>query len=388
MTIDELVREELNDLAGSYPAPTGLADRAIASRVRRQRLGQASAAILALAGVIGVALAVPSATNRLYPPADRPQPRNVVFAMHRGVWDNVRQLWRVLDPSTGNYRDVDVFTVSAPTTDLRYAAVTPRFVYPPAGGMPEPQEKKIGRYDTASGDIRWYDIPISPGSTAAISPDGRYVALIGGRSDAAQLIVVDLGTGHASTVDLDHAVLSAMKRRRSRAPIDWLPDSRRLVIENQVVDLTGRRVGELRLPDSALILSVRPGGNGLLVDPTRHPYMPGQAQDDDGRFALTDTRGRTVVDRTATCFGDPNPSPSVPGPGASTGRCSYDFVGWRGPDEILISPADPLGEQLYTLNLRTGETTPIHRIPGSPRIDALIVVSADRLPAPAQPLTF
>jgi len=185
-----LVRSELTTLADSGPPPADLADRAVTAGVRRRRWRRAAAGT-AVAAAVAVTVA---ATQVLAPPPPRatdPRPaaveaRTVVFAKFRdgsGV--------EILDPATGAYRTVAVSVVLEPSADLRYAPVVPPG---DAGG------NRIGRYDTTSGEIRWFDPPLRWASPPTISPDGRYLAapVYDTRSASWGAMVVDAGrvSGH------------------------------------------------------------------------------------------------------------------------------------------------------------------------------------------------
>jgi len=135
--------------------------------------------------------------------------------------------------------------VSAPFVTSVNAAVSP--------------ERRIGRYDTTTGDIRWYDIPVLLGTAPRISPDGRYAAAAANNpSDRpeeafAKVVVVDLTTGRATVVDLAPADAAAAVYTINGLPagfhpgdgLTWRPDSRHLMVGNAIVDLTGRHTGTL-----------------------------------------------------------------------------------------------------------------------------------------------
>ncbi|WP_281903754.1 hypothetical protein [Phytohabitans aurantiacus] len=285
-----------------------------------------------------------------------PEPRNVP--------------WQVLDPKTGRYRDVNVGAVTTPTADLRYAMVAP---------LGE-SLNRIGRYETTTGKIRWYDLPFEV-SGAYISPDGRHAAVlhygwIGQPTSGPEMAVVDLTTGQVKPFELDAATLSAAWTtldgpdgtvfdvpQLPLSMVSWKPDSRHFTLGNVILDLDGRRTGVLPVPAGTLMLGLAPDGAGVLVNPGKKA----------GTFALTDRAGGLAREVTVTwpCPSDP-PCPNW----------APTFIGWRGPDQILIwhSPApDKSDATIEALDLRTGTRETVHHIGGSPTIDRIIIASSAHL---------
>lgn len=382
MNLPARIHDELTRFADSAPVPDGLADRAVeagARRVRRRTFLTGGAALVAVAAV-SVPAAVAFGPEPLPPGAgDAP---NVVFALHRGAWDPVppttspaspearHSSWQVLDPTTGRYRDVNVGAVTNPTADLRYAMVAP---------LGE-SLNRIGRYETTTGKIRWYDLPFEV-SGAYISPDGRHAALLHlGWSDepvsGPEMAVVDLATGQVKPFELDAATLSAAwttlegpdgivldVSHPALSIVSWLPDSQRFTVGNVILDLDGRKTGVLPVPANALMLDLAPAGAGMLVNPDKKA----------GTFALTGSTGGLTrqVSVTWPCPTDP-PCPNW----------APTFIGWRDPDQILIwhSPApDKSDASIEALDLRTGARETVHHIGGSPTIDQIIIASSAHL---------
>ncbi|GIJ63926.1 hypothetical protein [Virgisporangium aurantiacum] len=358
--LTDLVRSELTTLADSGPVPTDLADRAVTAGVRRRRWRRVATAGTAVAAAVAVTLVATQfiASKPLPSPDPRPaapEARNVVFARFRGA-----QTAEILNPTTGGYRTVSVLVVMEPSADLRYAPVVPPDSPDGTEDATPTVDKRIGRYDTTTGEIRWYDAPYRWAAPPSISPDGRYLVapVWNAGAGAWAVMVVDAETGDArvsnlapETVDARNAlagglsydeagVMTVSPRYSLDIVIPWLPDSRHVLIGTAIVDLDGRRTGTVPIRDEWLIAQ-RPNGAGALV-------VPRDALD---TYVLTDPSGADVyrrrVDRPCT--------------GTNPTACSLlvfgGFLGWRGPNHMLVkSPEDP-GRGIDAIDVRTGERT-------------------------------
>jgi hypothetical protein len=345
--LDELVRTELHAQAEAHPVPAGLADRAIAGGRRRRlrwRVPVAAVAAAVLAGTGG--LIAQSAGSDGY--------RSVVYATHT----RIGATWRILDPTTGRYRSVaGLGRISAPSTDLRYAVVTP----PSTTKQPV---TRLGRYDGWTGEIRWYDSPIDLDG-AAISPDGRY-AMASGSSLATgdEVVFVDLTDGSVTSTPMSEPLARHW-------PLQWLADSRHFAMGTAIMDLAGRRTGTLPASDTWEVQAVRPDGSGLLVRP----------QNAGNRYALADERGR--LSKPVTVSGCLTPPPTA-SPGAQpVSDCLWPtYLGWRGGDRILLAvhdygraPGDDYGHTVVDVDLRTGARQELDVYDGPP-IDEIMVAPA------------
>jgi hypothetical protein len=418
--LDELISDELTAIANSSPVPADLAARAIAGgRRRRRRIGATLAAAMAATGITLMLVGV-SLSGGLAPAA--PARANAIFAYFGDAGE--RQLrWHVLDPVTGQYRSPDVSTVTPPTTDLHYAAVSAPWTIPIGDGVSP--ERRIGRYDTTTGAIRWYDIPVLLGTAPRISPDGRYiVAAAQSASDRpedafARLIVVDLTSGEAKLVNLSPADAGAAVYAPDGSPygfapgdgLTWRPDSRHVMVGTVTVDLSGNRTGALPLP--------RDGGGALVLPRAGWPF--------NEHYALVDAAGvttytaadqpcfipvpRTVppgmwesvepspgFDPSAEEF-NPSPGPSSPAyksydPSAPprtawttftlspVGQiCGYDygqFIGWRGPTTVLLVYNDSID----AFDFATGARQTLRAVSRNTMLDGrqgIVVVPLDGL---------
>jgi hypothetical protein len=345
-SLPELVHDSLTNLTGAAAMPPGLGERAILAGKRRRRR---RAALVAVAATVAVAaLVLPFAVlSGGGPPAPATAgPQNVLFAVRHteylaqsGKESDVHR-WEVLDPATGDYRDVLVRTVSEPTADLRYAAVLPK-------GDGDQAQAKVGRYETTTGALRWYELPLRP-DFAAISPDGRYAVARSWDSvvQATAVAVVDLRTGRVRRFDTAHLYepepsvgTGGPKPTRPVLPraglatldeqspeITWDPDSRRLRFGTAVTDLDGRLTAQLALPPDTGFVSVHPDGDTLI--------RTGLATTD---YALVDGTGTVRYGRAAgdwTCEVMPaNPRPD------RCGKPWAQFLSWRGRHQILIQTA-------------------------------------------------
>jgi hypothetical protein len=374
--LTDLVRSELTMLADSGPVPTDLADRAVTAGVRRRRWRRAATAGTAVAAAVAVTLA---ATRFLAPepaPDPRPaapEPRNVVFARVTGA-----QSAEILNPATGEYRTVSVLVVTGPSADLRYAAVVPP---QPSGGTGV--DKRIGRYDATTGEIRWYDAPHRWAAPPTISPDGRYLVapVWNTATNAWAMMVVDAESGEIrvsnlapDTVDAKNALPGGLSYDEAGAMtvspqyaldivIPWLSDSRHVLIGTAIVDLDGRRTGAVPVRDGWLI-AARPDGVGALV-------VPRDALD---TYVLTDASGGDAYRRRV----------DWPCGGTNPTQCSLlvfgGFLGWRGPNHMLIkSPEDP-GHGIDAIDVRTGERTRLTTYAAA----RVVVAPADALPPPVR----
>jgi hypothetical protein len=337
----DLVRAELAEAADAEPAPVGLADRALAG-VRRRRVRRAvtvGAAGLAAAALVG---AVPF----LLPDRGAPQDsaagagqRSVVYA----TTSTNDGPWKVLDPKTGRYRTVDVEYVSLPTADLRYSMVTPH-------GYRPYRTSRIGRYESATGQIRWYELPAEMSGAASISPDGRYAAGIS-LQPKASIEVLDLSTGKATQVDIPGA---ARLKITDTNQVLWQAGSRHLLVDNVVVDLAGQVTATFELPRATRFLSLRPDGTAQLV--VGNSAMPHNV------FILADQHAALIAGVAAL---EPSCHPSLPiGPSGSPSpggaNCNYDFLGWRGPESLLVQVAFANGPLMFELSLRNGAMRAVH----------------------------
>jgi len=411
--LDELISDELTAIANSSPVPADLAERAIAGgRRRRRRIGATLAGAVSAVGLTLVLVGV-SLSGGLAPAA--PAKANALFAWYEAVGLG-KPAWHVLDPDSGQFRVINVATVTAPTTDLRYAAVSAPFVTSVNAAVSP--ERRIGRYDTTTGDIRWYDIPVLLGTAPRISPDGRYAAAAADNpSDRpeeafAKVVVLDLTTGRATVVDLGPADAAAAVYTINGLPagfhpgdgLTWRPDSRHLMVGNAIVDLAGRHTGILPLPPGNYMLSVRPDGAGALIKKARWPVSLQDAMNDPP-LEVTDASG-AVAYRVTLGPCDPNATPVRPirptsfpsvdsSPGASSNRpplgvspgasgtalpassgvppytpspgssslpsfvdtCSSThnvFVGWRGNRAMLVLNGSTLPSTVDEVDLATG----------------------------------
>jgi hypothetical protein len=369
-----LVRSELTTLAHSGPPPTDLADRAVTAGVRRRRWRHTATAGTAVAAAVAVTLA---ATQFPAPRSTDPQPaaaeaRNAVFAKFNG------ELVEILNPTTGDYRTVAVSVVMEPSVDLRYAPVIPPVAKDGRGNGTVTVDKRIGRYDTTTGEIRWYDPPLRWAAPPTISPDGRYLAAPVYNPETADwgAMVVDAETADAQVLNLaaetvaaknvlvgglsydEAGALTVNPHHALDVVIAWLPDSRHFLIGNAIVDLAGHQTGTVPIPDAWLI-APRPNGEGMLV-------VPKDALD---TYILTNASGRDAHRR--------------PVDWACTGRnpttCSQlvfgGFLGWRGTDHMLVkSPEDP-GRGIDAIDIRTGHRTRVSTHDAA----RVIVVPADNL---------
>jgi hypothetical protein len=395
-SLPDLVRESLSDLTQAAEMPPEVGERAmVAGRHRRRR----RAALVGVAAVAAAAaLVLPFAVlGGGKPPAPAMTgPENVLFAVrhtrylaHSDKESDVHR-WQVLDPATGEYRDLMVKKVSEPTTDLRYAAVLPK-------GDGAHVLAKLGRYETTTGALRWYDIPIRP-DVVAISPDGRYAAAMGWDDtvEAADVTVVDLETGQVrrfNTAPLYEATEPPGTVGGSETPpeeVAWAPDSRHLLFGAAITDLDGRRTGEVVRPADTGLVSVHRGGAGTLV-------KTGPAPTD---YALVDGTGAL---RHRTRVGDRTCEPTLAPNGLDRCRQPWArFVSWRGAEQILIQrgPAPNAGAQIGSppgtpapreevryevLDLRTGrhEAVSVPHFDGDGSdgdiADSFVVISADGL---------
>ncbi|GAA4473796.1 hypothetical protein [Phytohabitans houttuyneae] len=340
-SLPDLVRDSLTDLTDTAQMPSGIGERAMVAGRRRRR--RRSALVAAAALVTGAALVVPFAvlSGGEAPTPGASGPENVLFAVRHTEYlapspaESDVHRWEVLDPETGRYRDVMVKMVSEPTVDLRYAAVLPK-------GDGDLVPNKVGRYETTTGALRWYDIPFRP-DFVTISPDGRYLAARGWLDavQAADIAVVDLDTGQVRRFDTAQLYATAEPpsgpdRTKPTLPrlgvamfdertpeIAWSPDSRHLVFGGAVTDLDGRRTGDLARPDETAIVSVHRGGAGNLI-------RTGFAATD---YAVVDSAGAI---RYGKIPGDWTCEPNT---GKQLDRCGKPwavFVSWRGEDQILV----------------------------------------------------
>lgn len=368
-SLPDLVRESLTDLTSTAAMPPEVGQRAMVAGKRRRR--RRATLVGVTAAVAGAALVLPFAVLRggQAPPPATAGPQNVLFAVRHTEYLAQSEMesdvhrWEVLDPATGDYRDVLVKAVSDPSTDLRYAAVL-------AEGDGAQTPRKVGRYETTTGALRWYDVPFHP-DFAVISPDGRYLAARGWLDavQAADIAVVDVETGQVRRFDTAHIYSVAEPPSGPEPPtlprlgvamydervpqVAWTPDSRHLVFGAAVTDLDGRLTGELARPEETAVVSVHRGGAGTLVRTG---------------FAVTDY---AVVDGTGAVRYGP-----VPGdwtcdrvPEARIDRCGKRwavFLSWRGRDQILIQTRpDPYAQE------RSGSAPPATEPPERPAYIAL-----------------
>lgn len=373
-----LIRSELTELADAGPPPADLPDRAVAAGVRRRRWRRAATGGVAVAATVAGTL---TATHLFAPQAPHPaapEPRNAVYASYQGG-----QVRRVLDPATGEYRTIDVGSISAPSTDLRYAAVTPSRVSD-GQGIGHPPER-VGRYDATTGDIRWYGVPFGVGSPA-ISPDGRYIVTAEGQVAAApanRILLVDTRNGAVRVFDPGPEILAAAGVQWASADmlqnppklqpatdlrrgVVWRPDSRHFLVGNAIIDLTGRRTGTVPMPDRTWLIAPRPDGEGLLV-------VPDDALD---TFALTDASGR-ISNRVRVTWPSCTEKLGPPDQVICPRTWSEGFLGWRGDRHLLVptSQLDPYGG-IDAVDVRTGERTTVTTIHGFD----VVIVPADHLP--------
>ncbi|MDQ7906237.1 hypothetical protein RB614_17125 [Phytohabitans sp. ZYX-F-186] len=417
-SLPDLLRESLTDLTDPAEMPAGLGERALAAGRRRRRWRTTTVGAAAVAAAAAVALPFTLLAGGEPPTPATARPQNAVFAVRHTEYlapsarESDVHRWEVLDPATGDYRDALVKTVSEPTSDLRYAAVLPK-------GDGAQTQAKLGRYETTTGAIRWYDIPIRP-DYATISPDGRYAAARAW-SDAAQaadIVVVDLETGQVRRFDTASLYASqeqSTPKAEPRTPglpllpvammdertpeVAFAPDSRHLLFGTGLTDFDGRLVRTLPLPDDTGFVSVHRGGAGILV-------RTGLATTD---YAVVDETGAI---RYGTATGD-RTCAETPAPTAVP-RCRKPwarFLSWRGTDQILVqtapdpyvapgspsaSPAPPQEARYMALDLRTGRqeaVVPPHFDGDGPADDVahsfVVVISAEALsPSVRERLAF
>jgi len=371
--LPDLVRESIADFADTAAVPDGMAERALAAGEARRRRRTVLVAVAAV--VAAAAVATPYAVLR----ADQVAPpgtadgRNAVFALHRGGAGDPKETersgpdpeWEILDPRTGQYRRVVAGMVSMPSADLRYAIVTSLFT--------DADPRRIGRYDTRTGEIRWYTGPAPAVSTPQISPDGRHAAYWTDSHEGQGVAVVDLETGQVGRIRLERWRIVVDDDRVSDVwfypplPHEWLLADDRVTLHDTVYDLSGKRIGTLPLPADANPIAIRPGGEGALVQPG------GKAE----TYAMADAAGAVTSQfkiALPTCRGASTDCP----------RPRPEFVGWRGTDELLVWPGpgdyDRPDTPIEAVDIRTGERRTIHRIGGSPSVDRLVTMPADRLP--------
>jgi hypothetical protein len=322
------LRELLEQVADGPAPPSPLSAAEVFSagrrrlrRGRRMALGGAVAA-LALAGA-GAAVVVPTATSG---PSVH---LNVVYAFNYTGDVDIRG-WQILDPETGRYRSVNVSRVSPPTADLRYAAVAPP-LSEKVGDEWLPA-KKIGRYESATGNIRWYDIPVVPYYELSISPDGSRAAVV----EQGKLVGVNLASGTVKSVDLPDGIHEATGIFND--PV-WRPDGRHILVSNYIFDLDGRVVAVQQVPAGTQVRAPRPDRPGLLVR-TSNRVEP--------QVGVTDERGR-LVRRTADRW------PGCPG-------CSgTSWAAWsaRTGEILLAAYSQTLSETwIYATDVGGGEKKP------------------------------
>jgi hypothetical protein len=369
--LPDIVRDSLADLADTAAVPDGIADRALAAGDRRRR--RRTVLVAAATVVAAAAVATPYAVLRADEVAPgAPSARNAVFALHRGGSGDPNEKpepdpeWEILDPGTGRYRKVVAGWVSAPSADLRYAMVTALFT--------DRDTFRIGRFDTHTGEIRWYPAPKPAVRAPQISPDGRHAAYWMDSSEETEgAAVVDLETGQVSRIKIERWPVVT-----GDPNVGWswfYPprehelrlDDDRVTLHDTVYDLAGKRTGRLRMPADANPIALRPDGKGALIQPG------GEA----GAFAVTDASGAVTSQFTLDLPACEGASQDCPRPEAA-------FVGWRGTDEMLVWPGPGVYNRpdtpIEAVDLRTGERRTIHRIGGSPSVDRLITTPADRLP--------
>jgi hypothetical protein len=345
----ELIRSELRTLADTGTPSTDLADRAVAAGIRRARARYATAGGAVLTAVTAVALV---ATQVVAPQSDTgpaaPEPRNVVFATFQGGAVSV------LDPSTGGYRSPEVSHVMHPSDDLRYAPVLP--VVPAGEPTGSALNRRAGRYDTVTGDIRWFDLPRRWSAPPTISPDGRYLAAPVINTASTGVVVVDTTDGTSREFDVSAETVTPLNalsnitgidrtspriqpRRIADVPLTWRPDSRHILVGAAIVDLTGRQVGRLPMPDAWLI-APRPNGDGALFVP----------KDALGSLRLSDAAG-TVEAGAKIDWACGQQTPTV------CPTILFDgFLGWRGDRQIVMASPDGLGG-IDAVDVRTGAHT-------------------------------
>jgi hypothetical protein len=286
----ELVREELADQAASGTLPVGLGDRVVGVvRRRRHRRQTVGAAVVTLAAVAAATVLTPRGGAV---PATGPGP-NAVFAYRESDAAGGPVPWRVLNPVTGDYRALDVETVTPPTADLRRMAVE----LPTSNGR-----RGIGIYDTVSGlTTALLDLPGPLGTPPRISPDGRYV-VAGVASTSPDptdwfrtLMLIDLSGGPGELIDIDPELAAAATTLSFRGngvilavhgegPI-WHPDGRHLVLGKAILDLRGQRVATVPIPEHMMVTALRSDGAGTLA------LGWGVQQRGLSTYALVDARG-------------------------------------------------------------------------------------------------
>ncbi|MGN9909739.1 hypothetical protein ACTMTJ_19520 [Phytohabitans sp. LJ34] len=394
--LTELVREDLSDLADSHPVPDGLAERAVAAgrRRRRRRTALVGAAAVAVAAAVVVPVAVRLGGD--VAPGQAATGRNVIFAKKVATRPKAASEdpgWQVLDPRTGRYRTAAVGDVSEPSADRRYAAVLPPYL--------DTDQARIGRYETRTGEIRWYDAPAPSVDQPQISPDGRLAAYwVDKPTPGAAMTLVDFGSGKVTPIDaaafaglraeiayVEDPELGPSSAGRPRTtyllyppgdPIGWRLENDRLTVGAAILDLNGRRTGTLPLPEKAAPVSILPGGAGALVRPE------GML----GVYALTDATGAVTHRVTLRICSHPE-TPHDRTRGSLCTDAVMRFHAWRTPDQILIKEVGygPNGEwtnSLEALDLVTGERRAVYRDTGVPPIGGLVLISADGLPRKVQ----
>jgi hypothetical protein len=394
----ELVREDLSDLADSHPVPDGLAERAVAAGRRRRRRQVALVGVAAVAVAAAVVVPVAVRAGGDVTPGQAATGRNVIFAKKVATAPRAASEdpgWQVLDPRTGRYRNAAVGDVSEPSADRRYAAVLPPYL--------DEDQSRIGRYETRTGKIRWYDAPAPSVDQPQISPDGRLAAYWVDKprpGGGAEMVVVDLGSGKVTPIDVPPAArpraetayvedpeLDPQNAGRPRTtylvyppgdPSGWLLENRRLTVGAAILDLTGRRIGTLPLPERATPVSILPGGAGALVRPD------GML----GVYARTDASGAVTHQVTLRICSHPD-TPHDRTRGSLCTDAVMRFHAWRTPDQILIKEVGYGRDGAWinsveALDMVTGERKAVYRDTGVPPIGGMVLISADGLPRKIQ----
>jgi hypothetical protein len=383
--LPELVRESLTDLADTAAVPDGIADRALAAGDARRR--RRTVLVAAVAVVAAAAVATPYAVLRTgsAAPPGAPGARNAVFAMHRGGHGDPNEKpepdpeWEILDPGTGQYRKVVAGMVSEPTADLRYAMLTALFT--------DRDTRRIGRYDTATGEIRWYTAPAPAVSKPQISPDGRHAAYWTNDTERMEgVVVVDLDTGQVTRIKIERWPIAVDDPRVSDMWFypprehEWLLANDRVTVHGTVYDLAGKRIDSVSLPAGTNPIAIRPDGKSALVQRGRNVAVaaPPDARAGVASFAVTDATGAVTSEFTLAL---PTCAPEGP---QDCPRPQPSFLGWRGTGEMIVWPGPGVYNRpdtpIEVVDIRTGERRTIHRIGGLPSVDRLVTMPADRLP--------
>jgi len=359
--LQEMVRAELSAIADGARPPTGLADTAIAVGARRRRLRALAAggAVLAVTLAVGIQFAHDRrASKNVFDDGPGVDGSNVVYASTTN-W--LRGPWSILDTTNGGYRDVNVVSVSPPTTDLRYAVVL------------DAKQDRFGRYESSTGQITWFPAPFML-KLALISPDGRY--LLGASYDPDDMarqgiaiheylggqhtfVVLDTRTGSTTTFEANQRDFLPASQAANWA-VTWLADSQHFAWGNVIFDLEGTVTKQLPIPEESKQVAVRPNGDGLFVityeSHDTNPLSSADPLQTTGLAVLVDSTGRVTHRTNLACnvpvpiqsppaeTESPNDDPSAPPAGSESPDGASAAPGGTDPPNDASSPPTPSGD--------------------------------------------